>query len=167
MIWGCEEARNYAVLSEIKTLELILLPTTYRDLPMKDYEAIGALRDLPRLRQLGAEIMNRMGYAATGSKDVFWQEWDREQAFFSALRVNGITFKFRKHSVGTYTLDIRDQPLRDLSIIKGMPIIELDLHRCPFTDLTPLRDLKLEKLSLSSDAVTDFSPLRGMYIERL
>ncbi len=167
MIWGCEEARNYAVLSEIKTLELILIPTTYRDLPVKDYEAIGALRDLPRLRQLGAEIMNRMGYAATGSKDVFWQEWDREQAFFSALRVNGITFKFRKHSVGTYTLDIRDQPLRDLSIIKGMPIIELDLHRCPFTDLTPLRDLKLEKLSLSSDAVTDFSPLRGMSIERL
>ncbi len=166
-LWGCVQARNYEVLSEIKTLELLALPTTYRDLPVKDYEAIGALRDHPRLRQLGAEIMNRMGYAATGSKDIFWQEWDREQAFFSALRANGITFGLRKHSAGTYTLEIRDQPLRDLWILKGMPIIELDLHRCPFVDLRPLHDLKLEKLTISSDSVTDFSPLRGMPIERL
>ena len=167
VIWGCEHARNYEVLTEIKTLELLLLPATYRDLPVKDYEAIGTLRDLPQLRQLGSEIMNRMGYAATGSKDIFWQEWDREQTFFSALRKNGIAFKFRRHSTGTYTLDIRDQPLRDLSILKGMPIIELDLHRCPFADLTPLHDLKLEKLSITSDAVADLSPLRGMSIDRL
>ncbi|MFO0906683.1 MAG: protein kinase [Pirellulales bacterium] len=167
VIWGCEEARNYAVLSEIKTLELLLIPATYRELPAKDYEAIGALRNLPELRQLGSEIMNRMGYAATGSKDIFWQEWDREQAFFSELRLQGIKFGFRKHSVGTYTVDIREQPLRDLSILKGMPIVELDLHRCLFTDLTPLRGLKLEKLSITSDVVTDLSPLRGMSIDRL
>ena len=30
--------------------------------------------------------MNGMGYAATGSKDVFWQDWDREQTFVPALR---------------------------------------------------------------------------------
>jgi len=167
VLWGCEHARNFAVLSEIKTLELLLLPSTYRDLPVKDYEAIGALRDLPRLRQLGSEIMNRMGYSATGPKEIFWQEWDREQAFFSALRANGIAFTFRKHPTGTYTLDIRHQPLHDLSILNGIPIVELDLHGCPFTDLTPLHDLKLEKLSLSSDSVTDFAPLRGMHIERL
>ncbi|MDP1796604.1 MAG: hypothetical protein Q8K78_03950 [Planctomycetaceae bacterium] len=47
VIWGCEDARNYTVLTEIKTLELILLPATYRNLPAKDYEAIGALRELP------------------------------------------------------------------------------------------------------------------------
>ena len=167
VIWGCEEARNYAVLSEIKTLELLLLPSNYRDLPVKDYEAIGALRNHPRLRQLGAEIMNRMGYAATGSKDIFWQEWDREQTFFAALRAEGIIFKFRKLPGGAYVLDIFDQPLRDLSILEGMPIVELDLHRCLFTDLTPLRDLKLEKLSITSNSVTDLSPLRGMSIDRL
>ncbi|MEI8382167.1 MAG: protein kinase [Planctomycetota bacterium] len=167
VIWGCEEARNYAVLSEIKTLELLLIPASYRDLPAKDYEAIGALRDLPQLRQLGAEIMNRMGYAATGSKDIFWQEWDREQAFFAALRSNGILFKFRKQPGGTYVLDFADQPLRDLSILQGIPIDEIDLHRCSFVDLTPLRPLKLKKLSLSSNTVTDFTPLRGMHIERL
>lgn len=167
VIWGCEHARNYAVLSEFTTLELLLLPTTYRDLPVKDYEAIGSLRELPRLRQLGAEIMNRMGYAATGSKDLFWQEWDREQAFFAALRAKGIIFQFRKQPGGAYVLNFVDQPLRDLSILQGIPIDEIDLHRCPFVDLTPLRALNLKKLSLSSDSVTDFTPLRGMPIERL
>ena len=77
------------MLTEIKTLENLQLPDNYRDLPAKDYEAIGALRDHPQLRQLGAEIMNRMGYAATGSKDIFWKDWDREQTFFSALRGEG------------------------------------------------------------------------------
>lgn len=167
VIWGCEDARNYAVLSEIKTLELLLLPSTYRDLPPEDYLAIGALRDHPRLRQLGAEIMNRMGYAGTGSKEIFWQDWDREQAFFAALRDNGILFGFRKTPGGKYVVDIRDQPLRDLSILNGMPIIELDLHHCPFVDLTPIHELKLEKLSISSDVLTDLGPLRGMSIDRL
>ncbi|HUQ68008.1 MAG TPA: protein kinase, partial [Planctomycetaceae bacterium] len=167
VIWGCEEARNYTVLAEIKTLELLLLPTNYRDLPAKDYEAIGALRDHPQLRQLGAEIMNRMVYAATGSKDIFWQEWDREQNFFAALRAEGIIFQFRKQPGGAYVLNFVDQPLRDLSILQGIPIDEIDLHRCPFVDLTPLRALKLKKLSLSSDFVTDFTPLHGMPIERL
>lgn len=167
VMWGCQDARNYAVLAEFKTLEVLLLPSTYRDLPAKDYEAIGALRDHPQLRQLGSAIMNGMDYTTIGSKDSFWQEWDREQAFFSALRKNGIAFTFRKHSTGTYTLDIHDQPLRDLSILKGMPIIELNLHRCPFTDLTPLHDLKLEKLNISSDSIADLSPLRGMSINRL
>jgi serine/threonine protein kinase/Leucine-rich repeat (LRR) protein len=167
VLFGCEQARNFAVLSEIATLELLLIPATYRDLPAKDYEAIGTLRDHPRLRQLGAETMHLMGYAATGSKDIFWQEWDREQAFFAALRADGIVFKWRKQPGGAYVLDIIDQPLRDLSILQGIPIDEIDLHRCPFVDLTPLRALKLKKLSLSSDFVTDFTPLRGMPIERL
>jgi Leucine-rich repeat (LRR) protein len=166
-LWGCEHARNYAILAEIKTLEILQLPSSYRNLPATDYEAIGSLRDHPRLRQLGAEIMNLMGYAGTGSKDIFWQEWDREETFFSALRAKGITFTFRRLHNGAYVLDFFDQPLHDLSILQGMPVEELDVHRCPFVDLTPLRGLKLKKLSLSSDSVTDFTPLRGMPLERL
>jgi hypothetical protein len=41
-LWGCAQARNYAVLTEIKTLENLQLPDTYRDLPAKDYEATRA-----------------------------------------------------------------------------------------------------------------------------
>jgi serine/threonine protein kinase/Leucine-rich repeat (LRR) protein len=166
-LWGCTEARNYAVLAEIETLENVQLPDGYRNLPANDYEAIGALRHHPRLRQIGAEVIRHQGYTATGSKDIFWQDWDREQAFFAALREKGITFSLRKQPGGTYIVDFFDQPLRDLSILKGMPIVELDLHRCPFVDLTPLRELPLKKLSLSSESVTDFSPLSGMSIERL
>ena len=33
VLWGCDEARNYAAIAEIKTLELLLLPSEYRDLP--------------------------------------------------------------------------------------------------------------------------------------
>jgi Leucine-rich repeat (LRR) protein len=166
-LWGCEDARNYAVLKDIQTLENLQIPDIYRKLPPEDYAAIGALRDHPNLRQIGASIMNGQDYRSTGSKEVFWQDWDREEAFFSALRAQGLTFTFRKLPGGAYVLDFFDQPLRDLSILKGMPIEELDLHRCPFVDLTPLRDLKLKKLSISSDSVTDFSPLAGMPIERL
>ena len=148
------------MLKDIKTLEILQLPVGYRNLPSKELEAIAALRDHPQLRQIGSEIINQMGDTAVGSKDIFWQDWDRDQAFFSALRTQGITFQMRKYPGGTYVLDDFDQPLRDLSILKGMPIVELDLHGCPFVDLTPLRDLRLKKLSISSHYVTDFTPLR-------
>ena len=72
-----------------------------------------------------------------------------------ALRKKGITFQLDKLPSGLYKLFISNQPLRDLSILRGLPLHELDLHRCPFSDLTPLRDLKLHKLSLSTDSVTD------------
>ena len=93
-----------------RALRINTVPDGYRNLPAKDYEAIGALRDHPQLRQIGSEIISHMGYTATGSKDIFWQDWDREQAIFSALREKGITFTVRKRPGGTYVLDIFDQP---------------------------------------------------------
>src|SRR6185503_16148946 len=91
-LWGCTDARNYAVLSEIKTLEFLQLPFGYRNLPEAEYAAIGALRNHPTLRQLGSEIMSTMRNAATTSKDLFWQDWDREQTFLPALHRSGIQF---------------------------------------------------------------------------
>ena len=167
VLWACLEARNYAVLTEIKTLELLMLPFSYRDLPADDYAAIGSLRDHPKLRQIGADAMNGMGYAATGSKDVFWYDWDREQTFVPALRANGLKFTLTKLPTSTYSLSIQDQPLRDLSILKGAPISELNLANCPVSDLTPIHDMKLEVLLLASDSVADLSPLRGMPLTRL
>jgi hypothetical protein len=93
---GCVDARNYAVLSEIKTLELLLLPAEYRMLPDEDYSGHRIAARSPKLRQLGSEIMAGMDYAATGSKDLFWQDWDREQTFVPALRKNGIKFTLYK-----------------------------------------------------------------------
>src|SRR5262249_6171080 len=64
-------------------------------------------------------------------------------------------------------LDIKNQPLRDLSMLKGAPISMLILDNCPFTDLTPIHDLKLETFYLLSNSVSDLSPLRGMPLKTL
>ncbi len=167
VLWGCAEARNYAVLAEIKSLELLLLPSDYRGLPAEDYAAIGSLREHSKLRQLGSEIMGGMGYAATGSKDVFWRDWDREQRFVPALRASGIKFLLQKLSTGTYSLEIQNQPLSNLSMLTGAPISRLDLVNCQFSDLAPIRDLPLDSLNIPQNPVTDLNPLRGKQIKTL
>ena len=53
VLWGCEEARNYAVLAEFKSLELLLLPAEYRNLPADEYAAIGACAITPSCASLG------------------------------------------------------------------------------------------------------------------
>ncbi len=165
-LWGCVDARNFAVLSEIKSLELLLLPSQYRSLPAEEYAAIGALRNHPRLRQIGSEIMNQMGYAATGSKEVFWRDWDREQSFVPGLRASGVTFFVMKLPNETYSVGVESgQPLRDLSVFKGAPISELRLPQCRSTDLSPLQGLPLRVLDIAGSPVVDLSPLRGMPLE--
>jgi hypothetical protein len=166
-LWGCTGTRNYAVLADIPTLENVILPEDYRALPPNEYAAIGSLRNHPALRQIAAEVVNGMGYEATGLKEAFWQDWDLEETVFRTLRKKGITFGLTRVPGGEYKLHITNQPLRDLSLLKGLPLVELDLHSCPFADLTPIREMKLHKLSISSDSVTDFTPLSGMAIERL
>ena len=47
MLWNCTSARNYQVLSEIKTLEILVLPDTYNGLPKKEIAAIESLRRHP------------------------------------------------------------------------------------------------------------------------
>jgi hypothetical protein len=121
VLTGCTDARNYSVLSEIPTLELLLLPSDYRQLPRADYEAIGALRHHPKLRQIGAEQMSGASYAATGPKDVFWRDWDREQTFVPALRRTGFAFSFSKYSDGNYYVFMEKQPISDLTIFRDAP----------------------------------------------
>ncbi len=167
-LWACIEARNYAVLQEIETLELLLLPSEYRGLPAEDYAAIGALRDHPKLRQIGSEIMGGMGFGATGSKKVFWQDWDQEQAFVPGLRATGGSFVVTKRASGTYAVTMTgNKGLKDLSIFTGAPISELAVPYCEITDLTPLRGLPLRILGIASNPVSNLEPLQGMPLERL
>jgi Leucine-rich repeat (LRR) protein/tRNA A-37 threonylcarbamoyl transferase component Bud32 len=167
VLWGCTDARHYAALAEMTTLELLLLPSEYRELPPEDYAAIGALRALPRLRQIGSEIMDRMDYSATGSKEIFWRDWDREQTFVPALRKGRISFSLRKLTTGSYSLTIHDGSLRDLSCLQGAPIGSLDITDCGVSDLTPIHDLPLETLSYYSRQPIDLAPLRGMRLKTL
>ena len=52
VLTDCNAVRNYSVLSEIESLELIQLPDLFRTLPDADYAAIRASRRLPNLRQM-------------------------------------------------------------------------------------------------------------------
>ena len=194
-LWGCVDARNYKALTGLDSLELLLLPSNYRDLPAKEIDAIAKLRNLPKLRQLGAEITDRMPFGATGPKEKFWKEWDEYEARFGPLRRAGLTYRCTEREDGSFQLMIEDQPtLTDLSVLAGLQgaalrelwlngcgvsdlgplraprfpqLRVLGLHRNPVTDLRPLRGLPLEALSLDYTDVSDLSALAGMKLKKL
>jgi serine/threonine protein kinase/Leucine-rich repeat (LRR) protein len=167
VLWGCVDARNYAVLSEIQTLELLILPMEFRELPDGDLASIGALRNLPNLRQLGATVMRQMGVEATGSKDIFWQDWDREQPLVTALRKSGFKYTLTKLATGSYRLVLEEQPVIDLSILKGAALSELRVSSEVLSDLAPLSGMALTHLSLSGSKIRDFTPLKGLPLRDL
>jgi Leucine-rich repeat (LRR) protein/Flp pilus assembly protein TadD len=163
---NCSAARGFAVLGTLHSLELLVLPASYRELPAEELAAIESLRAHPTLKNLTSGSAGGLITMAP-SKDVFWRDWDLEQTFVPALRKSGIKFTLTKLPAGTYSLYIKDQPLRDLSILKGAPITDLTLYGCPFGDLTPIRELKLEKFQLNSEFVSDLGPLRGMPLKNV
>jgi serine/threonine-protein kinase len=59
-------------------------------------------------------------------------------------------------------LCVSDSMVRDLSVLKGMPLLDLNLDRTQVQDLEPLRGGSLERLSIVDTKVKDFTPLRGM-----
>ncbi len=188
VLLGCRAARHFSVLAETPSLELLLLPEAYYSLPDEDYAAIGALRSLPRLRQLGTEYSDGMGattvgvgrlggdgsndsegagYSATPAKEIFWKNWDREQTFVPALRKTGFNFYLYKLTTGFYFLGMREQPMHDLSIIKGAPISQLELIGGGLSDLSPIEGMPIVYLNVPSNPITDISALRGMPLERM
>jgi hypothetical protein len=147
------DARNYAVLAEIKTLELLVLPSELSRAPGRRLRGYRLTARHPKLRQLESETIEHGGgwevdYAATGSKDVFWQDWDREQTFVPAMRRAGSISASKSSPWALISLYFKDQPLRDLSFLKGAPISVLIVIGGQVTDLTPLRDLPLDELTL-------------------
>ena len=168
-LFSCNEARGFAVLAGLKSLDLLILPQSFRGLPEEDLAAIEALRTHPTLRNIQTE--NRSGtwqIGTTQSKDDFWKDWDLEQTFVPALRKGGLAFSLSKLSTGTYSVSANNQPISDLSMLKGAPISDLWVGECNVTDLAPIHDLPLRVLGLySNPELEDLSPLRGMPLEEL
>lgn len=165
-LWKCPDARNYQVLQKIKTLEILLLPYEYRNLPIEDYEAIGQLRQHPGLKQLGAEITRDMTLNELGPKEGFWKDWDREEKFIVPLRKSGSLFTCSKLPSGKYLLLLTDGTVSDISMLKGAPIEELHLGAVSLNDLTPLAGMQLERLYVAG-SFSDLSPLRGIPLKTL
>ncbi len=165
---GSFAVRGYAVLAGLKSLDLLLLPSLYREIPDEELAAIAALRSHPTLKNIQADYDEHPALIRTAQpKDIFWKDWDREQTFVPALRATGNKFTLTKLPAGSYSLEIIRQPLRDLSILKGAPISKLTISSCQVVDLTPLHDLPIEYLNIGYNPFSDVSPLRGMQIKTL
>ncbi len=163
----CYNARGFAVLESLKSLDLIVLPSNFQSLPEEELAAILALRNHPTLKNIwvGRSEESRVA-TTTQSKEAFWKDWDQEHALFPALLKSGLRFWLTKGSDGAYMLQIENQRT-DLSILKGTPITELWLRGCSVTNLTPIQGLHLRVLNLYNNPVADLAPLRGMQIEEL
>ncbi len=108
ILYECNELRGYSVLAGLKSLDLLVLPQSFRSLPEEDLAAIGALRSHPTLRNIQTEYRSgNWFFNTTQPKETFWQDWDREQSFVPALRKSGIKFSLKKLPVGTYSFRFR------------------------------------------------------------
>jgi serine/threonine protein kinase/Leucine-rich repeat (LRR) protein len=163
VLFGCSQARGFAVLASLKSLDLLILPETFRNLPEEELAAIGALHSHPTLRNIQGDTREGGGYwiNTAQSKEEFWKDWDVEQSFVPALRKSGINFYLNKLPDKTFELDINRQPVTDLSFLKGAPISRLIVVSCKFSDLAALGDMPLEYLNVPDNPIADLSPLRG------
>jgi serine/threonine protein kinase/Leucine-rich repeat (LRR) protein len=165
---GCNSVRGYSVLAGLKSLVLLTLPASYRDLPDAELASIGALRNHPTLKSIEeAQWEGTRLIGTTQSKDAFWTIWDREMSLISALRNSRIEFKLSRYSTGTYYLSLENQPFSDLSILIDVPISDLWLNGCQVMDLAPIRQLPIRVLGLHGNPVADLTPLRQMPVEEL
>ena len=164
-LWECFDVRNFEVVTSLQNLELLLLPHNFRDLPAEELRAIAKLRALPKLRQLGASITDRMGFSGTGPKEKFWRDWDEDERCFGPLRRAGIEYQWTPLEKGGFSLVINQQKLADLTLLNGFKtsdLVELRVINCEVTDLRPLRDLPVRMLTLHGNPITDLAPLAGL-----
>jgi serine/threonine protein kinase/Leucine-rich repeat (LRR) protein len=161
VLWGCADARNFAVLRKMTTLELLLLPATFHNLPDEELSAIESLRNHPRLRQLGATITPAMDYDATGAKEYFWEEWDRDFGWMRTLRMARVQFDARADADRRWRVFVQSRTFSDCTVFKGARIRELNFYSTAVADIAPLAELPLEVLSLDATQVAELSPLRA------
>jgi serine/threonine protein kinase len=109
-------------------------------------------------------------------------------AWQTALTKAGIKFTAKQQDDGTWEVNLRNQPLTNVTILRGayistlrlmntavsdtgplhgMPLRNLELGYTKVTDLSPLAGMKLDNLQISHTAVADLSPLRGMPLRDL
>jgi serine/threonine protein kinase/Leucine-rich repeat (LRR) protein/predicted negative regulator of RcsB-dependent stress response len=97
----------------------------------------------------------------------FWRKWDLLITVAKPLRAAGFTVKANVLENGTLHLDLKGQPMRDLSILADAPISHLEMGLTKISDLSPVRTMKLQLLGLWGSPVTDISPLRGLPLTHL
>jgi serine/threonine protein kinase/Leucine-rich repeat (LRR) protein len=164
----CVLARGFAVLAELKSLEILLLPDMVWGWPKEEFEGLAALRRNPKLRQIEIGVaMDGQLISTTGSADEFWKEWDRSTRCVLALHRAGAKFSAYKLYDGALALKIEDPAFADLSIFHGANLGSLTLDGTSVRNLSQLAGLPLKSLTLRKTPVTDLSPLAGLALEEL
>ncbi|HTV39805.1 MAG TPA: protein kinase [Candidatus Sulfotelmatobacter sp.] len=74
----------------------------------------------------------------------------------------GLKFQVQLLDDGTWDATLNNQPISDLSVLRGAPISTLWLQSTAVSDLTPLRGMPLKRLAFTGTEVSDLSPLTGM-----
>jgi hypothetical protein len=88
-------------------------------------------------------------------------------AWQTALTQAGYKLTVEQQDDGSWDVDLEDQPLADLSLLRGANISRLSLMHTRVADLAPLRGMPLKKLRLAGTKVTDLAPLQNMPLENL
>jgi hypothetical protein len=83
----------------------------------------------------------------------------------SKTKISNFTFLASMPTLGA--LDLRATSIRDLSVLRGLPLAVLGLEDTRVSDLAPLKGMKLEQLYLNNTKVEDLTPLSGMPLELL
>ncbi len=162
---------DIAPLMECLELERATVPTRATNIPLLQKHAA--------LKELSFRWDNsREGPAQTVAE--FWTEWNsaagvQQRAVLASLRqkieetgrAGGFKINVADLEDGTFSVDLKGQPISDLTSLSGLPISILLLDDTKIRDLAPLRGMPLRRLSLTRTDITDLSPLRGMALTDL
>jgi serine/threonine protein kinase/Leucine-rich repeat (LRR) protein len=164
---GCTNLRNLAALRRLPDLQALCLPARFYELSHNELQAVVALSAHPALRQLSAQPCGRGTLDKVEARERFRTTWLRDLGWIQAVERAGHSFVRRKLADGTWEVDLRDQPIDDLTPLTGAPISVLNLFNTPVHDLSPLRGMPLRALDLRRSSVTDLAPLRGAPLREL
>ncbi|MES2475960.1 MAG: protein kinase [Verrucomicrobiota bacterium] len=164
---GCLDVEHYRVLSSLKSLGRLVLPSNFRYLPEADLDAISELRHHPTLKSIQTDWQNG-SFLLDSERDkaAFWKSWDRERQLVKSLVAVGIRHTIRPFAGGGLSLIIKDQPFSDLSLLKDSSIRALTISGTQVSNLRPLEDLPLVHLDIRETPVTDLSPLRSPVLSK-
>ena len=88
-------------------------------------------------------------------------------AWQTALTKAGFKFKVEQEGDGTWQLNLNEQKITDLAVLRGANISGLWLENTSVSDLGPLHGMPLSYLEIGETKVNDLRPLAGMKLQNL
>ena len=189
-VWiGATEARDFSPLKGLPLKRLNLFVSEVTDISFlqgMQLESLdlsvcgsGKVTDLSPIKGMQLRFLDFEANTVTNGMDIvrqmkslekindqtpkeFWREYESEAPARDRLRKAGVNYRslFITED-GTWRLRCYGDDLKDLSLLKGLPVCSLELEECEIKDLSPLRDMKITDLNLKSPTLNDLSTLKG------